>query len=574
MAKYCDQCGKPLPDGVEICPDCGSGAGEEAALFTRMTAETEVWKSTEPVKQSSHLAKKVRSNRSRIILYSGAVVLAALAVFLILFSQPAARVTRTLNRGEVEQAYELFWSSPRLASGERTEKLDRALLAAAERLCVQYADHEIDADSAAALLSKLGGFGAGAAELLEPTYARFRSYNGSQLRMDEAEKLFSDGEYLAAREAYLQVDENDASYPDALEKADECLVRYGESVGEEADALMAENQYLEAMDALHTGNDTLYALDTFSEVIDSKLLECFDRYEQFILKEAKSLAEAQDFDGALEQIRSGMRGLDKETESLRKAEEEYTALAREKRIADAEAQANALYAEGSFAEAFAVLDALCAEADETETAPEKLLETTEARFITEFSDRAKALSDTRDTLPDAIAILDEALEIRELEALQTCREELAQYLPLFLAEAEYSAKDGTVFRNDSGFESLDGTVYGGGWMWGEDGAEISFDLDGGYDEFYCAFAMRRNDSANANGWFEVFCDGEQVLKADKLYHWQKDPKYYQVEISGCEELKVVFHCDYKTSTAENGYCYHGLCDIQVTKDMASAPKCE
>jgi len=44
MAKFCVKCGKALPDGIEICSECNVATQEnEAALFTRMTSETEVW---------------------------------------------------------------------------------------------------------------------------------------------------------------------------------------------------------------------------------------------------------------------------------------------------------------------------------------------------------------------------------------------------------------------------------------------------------------------------------------------------------------------------------------------------
>lgn len=568
MAKYCDRCGKPLPEGVELCPDCMGGAPEdEAALFTRMTTETQVWRKAEPVKQN-RILDVLRSNRSRVFLYSGALLLAALAVLLILLTQPGVRAVRMLDRGEVEKAYAFFCINPRLASAEtRNSRLDEALLAAGQRLCDQYAAHELDADTAAGLLAKLGGFGPGAAELMEPTYARFRGYNGSQIRMDEAERFFADGDFLAAREAYLLVDENDASFADAREKAETCLLRYGETVGDAAEALMAENRFPEALAALRAGNDALKELGTFSEIIDKKMPECFDRYEAYALAEAKALADAEDYTGAVEKLRSVLPDFDSAPKSFSAAEEEYIRLDRKKEITDAGAQADALYAEGSFDEAFAVLDALRAETDETKTMLAELLETTENRFAAEFSDKAKALAVDREGYPEAIDVLDKALRIRELEALKSLRDDLAQYLPLSLADAEYSSKEGTVFRSDSAFESLDGTVFQEGWIWGENGAKITFALDGAYDELTCAFAVRRKDNANANGRFEVWCDGEKLLRSDKLFHYQEEPQYHTLDISGCKELTIVFECDYKASTAENGYCYHGLCDIQVTKDL-------
>lgn len=571
MAKYCEKCGKPLPEEAVVCPDCSTvvSADDEAALFTRMTAETEVWKSVEPVKENA-VAKKLRGSRDKILMYSAAVVLIVIAAVLILVSQPAARVVRALNKGEVERAYEIYWNSSRLAGGERVEKIDKALLDAADRLCSQYAEHSIDAESAASQLSMLGGFGAGAAELLEPTYEEFRSYNSSQVRMDAAESLFRDGEYLEARKAYLEVKEGDAYYDEAVEKAGICLARYGESVADSAAALMDEERYAEAIATLKTGNRMLFLYDTFSSAIDLTLQECCERFEQFILDEAAALAEQENYDAALERVQAGMKDYGSETERLLQAEAEYTELANGKHVANAKADAEILYAQGDYAGAFALLEEL-EEQPELSEAAAVLIADLEQTYADEVCGEAEACFDgQRDNLPDAIGILDEALEIRELDGVRAYREELAQYLPLSLAVAEYSGKDGTVFRNDSKFESLDGAVYSSGWLWGENGAEISFALDGVYDELTCVFATRRDDNVDVSGWFEVWCDGNRIYQSEKLAHTQKDAKLYKLDVSGCKELKLVFGCNYEASTAENGYCYHGLCNVELTKNMDAA----
>ena len=52
MAKYCVKCGKALPDGVEVCPECSAAAApeeKEAALFTHMTPDAAVWMRSEIV---------------------------------------------------------------------------------------------------------------------------------------------------------------------------------------------------------------------------------------------------------------------------------------------------------------------------------------------------------------------------------------------------------------------------------------------------------------------------------------------------------------------------------------------
>ena len=81
MAKYCVKCGKTLPDGVEICPDCNAAAAQEreAALFTHMTSDAEVWKAAEPVKQKPKREHKAFRNAW---LYLAGVLLVAAAVIL------------------------------------------------------------------------------------------------------------------------------------------------------------------------------------------------------------------------------------------------------------------------------------------------------------------------------------------------------------------------------------------------------------------------------------------------------------------------------------------------------------
>ena len=124
MAKYCVKCGKALPEGVEICPDCHTSAAQEreAALFTHMTPDAEVWKSPEPVKQKP---RRSRSAIRNLWIYLAGALLIAAAVILIVLGQPAARVARALNRGYIESARQIYWSTPRLCESEERSKKNR-----------------------------------------------------------------------------------------------------------------------------------------------------------------------------------------------------------------------------------------------------------------------------------------------------------------------------------------------------------------------------------------------------------------------------------------------------------------
>ena len=83
MAKYCIKCGKALPEGTEICPVCNQAAdaASDAALFTRITAETEIWKETENGKKPKK--EITESGKQRLFTCAGSVALAILAALVI-----------------------------------------------------------------------------------------------------------------------------------------------------------------------------------------------------------------------------------------------------------------------------------------------------------------------------------------------------------------------------------------------------------------------------------------------------------------------------------------------------------
>lgn len=569
MAKYCIKCGKALPEGVEICPDCNAAAAQEreAALFTHMSPDAEVWKTAEPVKQKPKRADKAQRN---FWLYLAGALLVAAAVILIILGQPANRIARALGKGDIDRALEIYWSTPRLyESAERSRTIDDAIMAAAQKICDQYADHTMDAETASTRLAQLGTFGEASAEMLADTYAEFRSFSGSQSHMEEGDKQFANGDYLAAREAYLLVLQSDADYEAAQARAEECLLQYGDHIAEEAGKRMEQNDYPGALALLREGNETLSRdYGTFSESIDALLPVCYDQYEAYLLAEAKTLAELEDYEAAAAKIRGAAGDFPTEREALTAALAGYEDDARHKRMVSAGRRADEAYEAGNYVEAFEILEKFMTLPDEDVEGTKELLTALEQRFADDNCSEAEAAFDgQRENLADAIAILEWGLEQRDLEAIAEYRDHLTEYLPLNLAEAEYSGKEGVVFRNTGDFVALNGKTYSDGWVWGADGAELTFRPDGAYDLLECKFVTRRDDEAEAAGQFEVWCDGECVFTSEKLVHPQVDGQSVAVDITGCEELKLVFRCDYEVSTTENGYCYHGVCNPTLTKNI-------
>jgi len=386
--------------------------------------------------------------------------------------------------------------------------------------------------------------------------------------MAEGEKLFLNGEYLEARVEYELVAENDGNYAAAQEKAAECLLRYGAEVVAQAAEKSGDGNYPDAIAILKIGNGTLEDYGTFSPDIDAALEQCFADYEAQLLREAENLSALHDNAAAAELLSGGIETYEFDSAAMTAALDNYLKLAREDTIAAAVARAEEQYAAGEYAAAFVELDALYETLEGDSADIDSEVAALESRFATERIGQAEALyAGERDNLPAAVELLEEAIEIRPLEAMEIYLEDIAQYLPLNLEDADIVSRDGTVFRSRSTFESVHGVNYKDGWLWGADDAEISFKLGGAYDVFEATFAVRRADNRNANASFVVYCDGEKVFKSATLYHWEKEPIEISVDVSGCDEMKIVFVCDYNVSTMEDGYCYHGLCTPRVMKNL-------
>lgn len=567
MAKYCDQCGKALPDGVEVCPACNVPATQtDAALFTRLTSEPEVWKAPGEKERKPRRAR-TRAQKERLGFGIAAVVVLAFLAFAILFTRPVPRVLRAVRAGDYDRAVEIYWGSGSLAE-KGSERIERAILKEAQVICDDYAAGTVSADDAASALSRLGSLGTGAADLLAEHFETFRALCLSQDHLAEGETLFAEGRYLDAREEFRLVREDDADYQTAQQRAADCLVAYGEDVAAEARSLAAEKDFPAAIACLRAGNSALEAYNTYSPAIDQTLSATFADYEAFLLEEAGNLSELGDHAKAAALLQAGIDEYKMTSEEMTGARDRYLLLDRENTIAVAAGRAAAHYDAAEFAEAFAGLDALKASLEGDSADIDAEIAALETRFADDKITAAEKLFITgRDALPDAIAILDDAIAVRPLARITTYRDDIAQYLPLDLVTAVATDKTGTVFRSDGEFESLDGTTYRDGWMWGENEAEIAFPIDGAYDLLTAAFTVRRDDEEPASGWFEVYGDGELLFTSETLKHEEPATVPVSLDVSGCAELTIRFLSDYVVSVAEDGYCYHGLCTPQLTKNM-------
>lgn len=562
MEKTCPKCGKTLPEDAAVCPDCGAPTAEEgrdAALFTQISAETEGWRNRERRKLS-------REEWLPRLLIGAAALVVVLTVVLIIASQAEARVLRAISAGRYEEAATIYWNDPGLAE-RGSERVDRAVLETAEKLTAGFAAHELDGDEAARDISTLSTIGRGGEQLTD-LVERFRDLAESRAHMDRAKALAMEGSYLEARAEYLLVHEDDSDYAEARQKAAACLSDYGDRVIREADKELERGDYAEALRVVMAGEQALLDYEFYYEKLDQKHRDCAALLEENLLKRAAELEGNGSYRVAAELLQSHIEEFSLSGEALLAGYQRCVDEALNDDLDQAKTQADQLFDAGRYAEAFAVLDALAERADIPAERRESVLTELERRFAElKINQARERFGGVRDNLSAAIAILREAMRIRELDDIAAYWEELNQYLPYSLATEDYIEKQGVIFRSTSSFDARNGVRYTAGWVWGDNGSELTFRLEGEYDRFRATFTVRRDDSLSASAWFELICDGEVVYTSPRLNHTQTQPIDVDVYLQPCERLTLRFHNDYKVSGTESGYCYHGLCSPVLTKTM-------
>jgi len=567
MARYCEKCGKALADNTEFCADCYGQQPHEtdAALFTRITAETEVWR--EPVPTASRVSKiksKVAKMKKQLAIGAGGLVALCLVAVLVVSFLPSSRINRALKSGEYDRAFELY-TQTLASSGSANSRVGQGLVSSAQDICERFASGDLSFDEAKTFFDILYSFDI-YTEGLDEKYGFLNRLLFSAESMSLGKQYEADGSFIEAYECFLNVIEESPEYELAQEKMAQCLVAYSNQILSQAGKIILEDDYLEAIKVLKEGYETLRGYDSFSEEIDAKLLEYSGMYETVLLTEAKFLADEEKYQVAVEFLLENMEHSGIETENLDIALNRYKALSDEKIVLTSAESAQALYETDEKAAAFDLLEQTKENLFD-ESAIAQTIERFEKQFVEDAVAAAKVImaSDTKN-VSAAYESAQSAYEIRPHDELKKYLAYLASSAPENLSTMLTSEKSDTVFRSTGSFSAVDDFTSTDGWIWGRNGEHVIYSLEGKFDTFEGTFAVRRDDNSYISGYFEVWCDGELRFTSETL-KYQSDSVRFTVDISGCSELKLVFYCNYETSTAHSGYCHHGICDPIISKNF-------
>jgi len=562
MAKYCAKCGKTLPDGVEVCSACSGedNSRSAAAPFTRLTSETEVWKdNSQSAKRRTPIKERYSTNK--LVVLTTIVVVLILGALSFVMTRPAVRVRTALNSENYEKALSVFNES--FSANDVPAIVSRKLQKTASETYSALMEGTITAEDGEAVFERLFSFTKSDAAINE-TYTAYYELSKSREVFEEAALSESNGEYLEAADLYRLVIEADSRYVEAQEAISRCIDSYSADIVSQARAFMDEDDFDGAIALLKQAEEELHSRDSFSSQIDELMIKCFDKYESYIALESANLAEIEEYEGAAALISDYYAAYGRESETLSEALREYEHLAQKKIISTAVEKSDEFYEQESYAEAFAELD-LAAENPDIAEAMEVPITSLEERFASDMLAKAAIEFDEDVMNAEAAAqIVKDAIAIRSLPKLEAYCKYLENLIPLDLNATTNYEKEGVIYRNNTDFECVDGTNYTDGWIWGEDDSSATYKLGGEYSTFSGVFAVRRAEGAQKQANFEVWLDGELVYTSDILYATESKMPF-EIDVTGADEMKIVFYANYETSGTEGGYCCHGLCSPLVVK---------
>ncbi len=401
---YCKNCGATINGTSKFCPKCGKpvsvqpqSAPEPEPYFTDNNYSEVYEDEFVPVKKKK---KKVKWILIGVLVL---VVLLAGGGAVAYATSPPSQVVKALNNGEYANAAEIYneevagnfiwrWLSTRM--------LENFL----DSTVTDYESGELTYEEAVARFNALSALGsetisASASEYLE----RISILQDSQEAFEEAESLYSEGEYMEAAELYAQVSEDSSLYEEAQTKLDECHDLYVAEVLEMTSDPVSQSDYRSCLSIVNI------AVDVFPE--DEDLLrrqaDLEEGYQTLVksdaMSEANEAVASSDYESAISVLEDALEVLPEDSEltsmlnSARSAYEESIV-----------SQANTLVDNGDYDGALALLSEALGVLPDSETLSQ-LYDTTEANQpvklsslkLSESSGRYELITDqvvTMDTL--------------------------------------------------------------------------------------------------------------------------------------------------------------------------------
>ena len=451
-----------------------------------------------------------------------------------LFS-PQAKLESLVASGQYEEAY-TYWRDNK----SDISKSDAATVfeAALDAMYEAYLAGELDAGDIEDFVGRLEGIDSDPLNSYgQRILANVAEIEVSREAFEDAETLFSSGDYPEALELYRQVVNDDPNYDTAQSQIDACINNYKTDMMQEAADYVGSDNYASAIDTL---NALTAVIGSDSDVTET-LNDYMSQYSDYIFQTAQELADSQHYDEALEFL--------EENSEYVADESQYDAIVAdyEDSAAQLVLQSNdvaGLVADGNYDEAFSVLNTLVDLYPNSETLNQQISEAEDAYTASEL-EIIQGFIDAAD-YESAYDECNTALNrVPGRSELVTQRDYCEQRLPVPLDDCFSSSSGIHGYGDPSGSEGLfdniftddDFLMYADNAGFEGFGNYADFYLDGQYD----ILRLGVTPFEHIYGDYVVF----SIIADDEVIYEQSitnrtTPDLFDIDVSGVTWLRISF----------------------------------
>ncbi len=452
-------------------------------------------------------------------------------------TKPRLKFNRLIDEKKYDEALALYRDKSDLM---REEDAEEGFKKALDTMYQDYLEDNCESTYIISYVNELTSMNIGSLpEYGQKIVADVKIYESSKESFNEANKDFDNGFYYSALKKYQNVVDYDPNYEAAQKRITECIANYKQQKIDEAAELAANENYLNALNLLMSTEDLIGQDDDIDQLLE-KYHHSFDDY---ILKNASSLAKSGEYDEAILLLTTNSEVFYDKTK-LESAIIDYkdmavTALFAEMNMSD-------LIANGNYKEALELIKPIRTDYKDSPTLEKTVSEVTDlyAEQEIEIVDKYMEKYDYKSAYNECVAALNLIPGQEDLIAKRDyCSPRLPVPLNDYFKSKDYSE---TWYLNKEECEDTHGNVYPVGTIcmlgsydffpqW------VTFDIGGKYDLLSIGFATDgfASTALKSYGRFAVYGDGELIFDL-KISDDTKPEDRYDIDISGVKELEFGF----------------------------------
>lgn len=299
---FCTNCGVELGD-KKFCTQCGTPAAAAAVNAVPPIPEA-------IAKAAKEKKKKLSTGKLIALIAAGVVLLAGIiagVLALLHYLSPEQKALRALEEMDYTQTIELVQENPDLMESDLLAQVLTERIAAIES---DYIDYVISYDAAMEEMDHIRHTGVvNCHSAWYDAAAHIDLLESSRNNFAYAQNCFDKGDYMGAIYAYGQVSEDDSNYEEAQQMIEKSKQAYREWVLAEAESYAEDDNFDGAIECLNYGlydlpNDQIF-LDQIAQYESDKL----DWQVNQVIEQAAYMADTGDLVGAIRFLREKMEVL-------------------------------------------------------------------------------------------------------------------------------------------------------------------------------------------------------------------------------------------------------------------------